>query len=85
MAGSVEGGLKARETIKKRHGADFYNRLGRVGGKISKTGGFASHKIGADGLDGPQRAVLAGAKSKRVIPQKIKDRKDKGIGDYDSK
>lgn len=36
--------------------------LARWGGAVrGKTGGFASEKIGKDGLTGLQRAVLAGA------------------------
>lgn len=37
MAGTREGGLKAAETNKKRHGKDFYKKAGSV--KVPK--GFA--------------------------------------------
>ena len=70
MTGTKAGGLKAGKTNKERHGADFYKRIGSIGGKASNTGGFASKKVGKDGLTGRQRASLAGAiggfKSKRV-------------------
>ena len=40
MAGSKTGGLKAAESNIKRHGSDFYARIGSMGGKKGKTGGF---------------------------------------------
>lgn len=61
MAGNKAGGLKARQTNIERHGEDFYRRIGSKGGKNGHTGGFASDKVGEDGLTGRQRAVLAGA------------------------
>ena len=70
MPGTLAGGRKAAKTNKKRHGADFYARIGAMGGAKSTTGGFASTKVGEDGLTGPERAKLAGAigglKSKRT-------------------
>lgn len=41
---------------------DFYKKIGAMGGKIGKTGGFASTSIGADGLTGKERAEVAGRK-----------------------
>ncbi len=41
MAGTRLGGMKARDTNKTRFGADFYRRIGVLGGKLSKGGGFA--------------------------------------------
>lgn len=61
MAGNKAGGLKAKQTNIERHGEDFYRRIGSKGGKNGHTGGFASDKVGEDGLTGRQRAVLAGA------------------------
>lgn len=61
MAGNKAGGLKTRQTNIERHGEDFYRRIGSKGGKNGHTGGFASDKVGEDGLTGRQRAVLAGA------------------------
>lgn len=61
MAGNKAGGLKAKQTNLERHGEDFYRRIGHKGGKNGHTGGFASDKVGEDGLTGRQRAVLAGA------------------------
>lgn len=62
MAGTKAGGIKAAETNMKRHGRDFYARIGARGGRVSSTGGFASEKKGEDGLTGPERAKIAGAK-----------------------
>ena len=61
MAGTKEGGRKARETNIRRHGKDYYQRIGAEGGRHSCTGGFASDKVGKDGLTGRQRASLVGA------------------------
>lgn len=61
MSGTKIGGLRAAQTNKKLHGPDYYAKIGSIGGKKSTTGGFASQKIGADGLTGPERAKLVGA------------------------
>lgn len=70
MAGTKAGAQKARQTIYKKYGKDFYQNIGREGGKKGTTGGFASNKRGADGLTGYERAKVAGAnggrKSRRV-------------------
>ena len=42
MSGTKAGGMKAAATNKAKHGADFYARIGRKGGKNGHTGGFAS-------------------------------------------
>lgn len=62
MPGTIEGGRKAYKTNLKRHGKDFYANIGRKGGKASSTGGFASDKVGKDGLTGLERAAIAGRK-----------------------
>lgn len=61
MAGTIEGGRAAAATNKTKYGADFYAKIGGEGGKKGKTGGFASDKIGPDGLTGRQRASEVGA------------------------
>lgn len=61
MAGTKEGGLKAAESNTRRD-PDFYRRIGAIGGKKGTTGGFASDKVGKDGLTGRQRARLVGRK-----------------------
>lgn len=44
MAGTKIGGCKAAATNLKRHGLDFYARIGAKGGKKSKTGGFYANR-----------------------------------------
>ena len=65
MSGTPEGGKKARATNLKIYGADFYSRIGRIGGRNGHNGGFASEKVGTDGLTGAERARIAGAKGGR--------------------
>jgi general stress protein YciG len=57
MPGTREGGLKAASTNKKRYGKEFYTRIGAVGGKKSRGGGFAAN---------PELARSAGAKGGRA-------------------
>lgn len=40
MAGTKAGGIKAKETNKQKYGDDFYKKIGAMGGKLGKTGGF---------------------------------------------
>ena len=61
MAGTKEGGRKAAETNLRKHGKDFYSMIGRKGGHNGHTGGFASDKVGKDGLTGWERAAKAGS------------------------
>lgn len=53
MAGTIKGGKKAAETVKKIHGKNFYKGIGHIGGKNGHTGGFAAN---------PELAKIAGAK-----------------------
>lgn len=55
MAGTVKGGRLAAQKNKEKHGADFYARIGRLGGQRSHTGGFAA------GKEGRRRARMYGA------------------------
>lgn len=57
MAGTKAGGIKAAQTNKAKHGADFYAKIGSKGGKNGKTGGFAAN---------PELARIAGAKGGRI-------------------
>lgn len=41
MPGTVIGGKHAAKTNKKRHGSDFYQKIGKLGGAKSRGGGFA--------------------------------------------
>jgi len=66
MAGTKTGGKSAATTNKTKYGPDFYAKIGAMGGKKGRTGGFASAVIGADGLTGQQRAAIAGARGGRI-------------------
>lgn len=57
MAGTKDGGVRAAQTNKIRHGKDFYAKIGAKGGKIGKTGGFAANR---------ELARAAGAKGGRI-------------------
>lgn len=60
MAGTRNGGFRAAQTNKTRHGADFYARIGRAGGQKSRGGGFAANRELAR-----KAGALGGAKSRR--------------------
>lgn len=60
MAGTKLGGQKAAATNKSKYGKDFYAKIGAEGGRKGVSGGFASVKVGVDGLTGRQRAEVAG-------------------------
>lgn len=62
MAGSKQGGIKARDTNIKKYGNSYYAEIGSKGGKKGTTGGYASNKVGKDGLTGRQRAKLSNGK-----------------------
>jgi hypothetical protein len=66
MAGTQQGGQRAYQTNVAKYGNDFYARIGALGGKLGKTGGFASGKVGKDGLTGRERARRAGATGGRI-------------------
>ena len=76
MSGTVSGGKKAAQKNKELHGKDFYKEIGRKGGKRSTTGGFASQKVGKDGLTGAERARLAGLKGGRKSRRKPRSVQD---------
>ena len=57
MAGTKVGGKAAAKTNKSKYGADFYARIGAVGGKKGHTGGFYQNR---------DLARLAGARGGRV-------------------
>lgn len=66
MSGTIEGGLKTAKVNKAKYGEDWYTKIGALGGKAGKTGGFASDKVGVDGLTGKERASIAGGKGGAV-------------------
>lgn len=68
MAGTKAGGAKAAATNKAKHGDDFYKRIGAIGGRLGRTGGFAAN---------PELARIAGAKGGRISRRRKKvDEKD---------
>lgn len=70
MSGTRIGGQRAAVTNKQRYGDGFYADIGAKGGRNGKgqgyKGGFASDKVGQDGLTGPERAKIAGYKGGRI-------------------
>ncbi len=60
MPGNAIGGHRAAETNKKRYGKDFYARIGKKGGELGTTGGFAA------GEEGRARARKYGAIGGRI-------------------
>ena len=68
MSGTKVGGAKAALTNKLRHGEDYFERIGRIGGRNGHTGGFAAN---------PELAKIAGRKggliSRRGKSKKVKN------------
>lgn len=56
MSGTKAGGAKAAATNKRKYGKEFYARIGQVGGRLGRTGGFYNNR---------EAARLAGAKGGR--------------------
>lgn len=44
MSQTKEGGVKARDTNYKKYGEDFYKKIGAMGGKNGRTGGFYANR-----------------------------------------
>jgi len=57
MAGTKAGGKAAAQTNKTKYGPEFYARIGAMGGKKGKTGGFYANR---------ELARVAGAKGGRI-------------------
>ncbi len=57
MAGTVAGAKAAAATNKRKYGDDFYGKIGALGGKIGRTGGFFADR---------ELARIAGAKGGRI-------------------
>jgi hypothetical protein len=57
MAGTRKGGKAAAATNKSKYGSDFYAKIGAMGGKKGRTGGFYANR---------ELARIAGARGGRV-------------------
>lgn len=57
MAGTKKGGQKAAQTNRTKYGKDFYARIGAMGGKNGRTGGFYANR---------ELARLAGQRGGRI-------------------
>lgn len=70
MAGTKEGAAKARAKALAKD-PNHYANIGRIGGNAPHTMpiGFASEKIGADGLTGRERTKLLGQKRKKTAKE----------------
>jgi general stress protein YciG len=60
------GGLKVAATIRRKYGEDYFAKIGRKGGQISRGGGFASALLGSDNMTGPERASVVGRIGGRI-------------------
>lgn len=69
MPGTKDGGIKARDTNKSRHGEDFYQRIGQIGGRKGTTGGFWANRELARiaGAKGGKASRRGKAKKKEVV------------------
>lgn len=57
MSGTKQGGKAAANTNKTKYGSDFYAKIGSMGGKKGRTGGFFANR---------ELARVAGAKGGRI-------------------
>ncbi len=66
MAGTQDGGKAAASTNKNKYGADFYARIGAMGGRKGHTGGFGSKLVDENGMTGQDRAREFGRVGGRI-------------------
>lgn len=71
MAGSKLGGQRAAATNKARYGENFYHDIALKAQKAwdrngRRPRGFASDKVGKDGLTGLERAKVVGIRGGRI-------------------
>lgn len=75
MAGTLKGGQKASTTNQKRHGSDFYKKLGAIGGKwCSPTKGFGGNRERARAA-----GQMGGRISRRTWTQAQRDEQSKRL------
>ena len=75
IAGTSEGGKKAAATNRKKHGKDFYRKIGSKGGANGHTGGFAKDKRTwwQKLLRRPSAAQIAGRKGGKLSKRTKKE------------
>ena len=61
MSGTLSGGKAAASTNKKKYGKDWYAKIGAIGGKNGRTGGFFANRELAR-----RAGSIGGRKSKRT-------------------
>lgn len=83
MAGTHDGGKQTADTVKELYGPDYYRKIGAIGGKNSRNGGFGSEKVGADGLTGKERAIIAGSTGGTISKRGPATKGPKGQKDED--
>lgn len=70
--GTREGGLKAKKANIERYGADYYSRMGSIGGRATGMKGFAvmspekRREAGRKGGSRSSRAGVANGEGKRI-------------------
>jgi uncharacterized protein len=64
MAGTKDGGKAAASTNKTKYGADFYAKIGAMGGKKGRTGGFYANRELA--REAGRRGGLKSRRTKKV-------------------
>ena len=67
--GAIETTNKWRATMRAKYGENWRDKMkeiGRRGGQRGVSGGFACLERGSDGLTGPERARISGAKGGRI-------------------
>lgn len=63
MAGTKKGGQKAAATNLLRYGPNFYREVGKLGGEVSRGGGFAKDPVLA--REAGRRGGLASKRKKQ--------------------
>lgn len=79
MTGTKSGGLKAAKTIMEKYGKDHYKIIGKKGGELGHTGGFAvkpelARKCGKIGGSISRRTGVKNGEGKRHANSKLQDR-----------
>jgi len=71
MAGTPKGGARAAQTNKKKYGADFYAKIGAMGGRKGHTGGFYANRELA--REAGRRGGLKSRRTKKAVVAEIAD------------